>query len=109
VEVKSTTDEIESYGTAVVISNQGELITNFHVISCIQNSEKHIHETILMRLSTQENYTEVEVTKFDEYHDLDVIRIIDSKSIVNLKQLNLGILITYQLGMYAMQLEMNVI
>ncbi len=54
VEVKSTTNEFESFGTAVVISHQGELVTNFHVVSYTQNSEKHIHEAILIRLSTQE-------------------------------------------------------
>ena len=79
VELKSTTNEIESFGTAVVISNQGELITNFHVVSYIQSSENHIHETILIRLSTQENYTEAIVTKFDEYNDLAFIKIIYSE------------------------------
>jgi serine protease Do len=90
VELKSTTNEIESFGTAVVISNQGELITNFHVISYIQNSENHIHETILIRLSTQENYTEAIVTKFDEYNDLAVIKIIDSEQYSGFKPIELG-------------------
>jgi S1-C subfamily serine protease len=90
VEVKSTTNEIESFGTAVVISNQGELITNFHVISYIQNSDKHIHETILIRLSTQEIYTEAIVTKFDEYNDLAVIKIIDLEQYSEFKPIELG-------------------
>ena len=90
VEVKSDTDEFQSYGTAVVISNQGELITNFHVVSYTQNSEKHIHETILIRLSIQESYTEAEVTKFDEYNDLAVIKIIDSEQYSEFKPIKLG-------------------
>ncbi len=90
VEVKSTTDEFESFGTAVVISDQGELITNFHVVSYIQNSEKHIHETILIRLSTQETYTEVEVTKFDKYNDLAVIKVIASEKHNEFKSIDLG-------------------
>lgn len=61
VEVKSTTNEFESFGTAVVINNQEELITNYHVVSYIQNNEKYIHEVILIRLAMQEEYTKMEV------------------------------------------------
>jgi len=90
VEVKSTTDEIESFGSAVVISNQGELITNFHVVSYTQNSEKYIHKVILIRLSTQETYIEVEVTTFDEYSDLAVLKIIVSEQYSEFKPIELG-------------------
>jgi len=34
VEVKSTTNEFESFGTAVVINNQGELITELIPKTC---------------------------------------------------------------------------
>ncbi|MCD4826832.1 MAG: serine protease [Acholeplasmataceae bacterium] len=90
VEVISTTNEFESYGTAVVINNQGELITNYHVVSYTQNNEKYIHEVILIRLSTQETYIEVEVTKFDEYNDLAIIKIIDSEQYSEFKPIELG-------------------
>jgi serine protease Do len=73
-----------------VINNQGELITNYHVVSYTQNNEKYIHEVILIRLSTQETYIEVEVTKFDKYNDLAIIKIIDSEQYSEFESIELG-------------------
>lgn len=44
----------------------------------------------MIRLSTQENYTEAIVTKFDEYHDSAVIKIIDSEQYSEFKPIELG-------------------
>lgn len=44
----------------------------------------------MIRLSTQENYTEAIVTKFDEYHDSAVIKIIYSEQYSEFKPIELG-------------------
>lgn len=90
VEVKSNTNEFESFGTAVVINNQGELITNYHVVSYTQNSEKHTHEIILIRLSTQEEYTETEVIKYDAFNDLAILKINDVEKYNEFKPIEFG-------------------
>ena len=53
VEVKASTGDIESFGTAVIASNY-ELVTNFHVISYTNQSTTYIHTTIEIRFSNSE-------------------------------------------------------
>jgi len=89
-ELKAYTNEYESYGTAIVINNNGELITNYHVISYTHDNINYVHEHILIRLSTQQIYTEVEVIKFDDFNDLAIIKIINIDSYKEFKSIKFG-------------------
>lgn len=76
VEVKAFTGDIESFGTAVIVSNT-ELITNFHVVSYTNHSITYIHTNIEIRFSNQEEYQTVEMKNYDSELDLSLLVILD--------------------------------
>lgn len=78
VELRATTDEKESFGTAVIISNT-ELITNFHVISYTNQGISNIHSLLEIRFADQSDYITVNLVKYDETLDLALLTMEDKK------------------------------
>lgn len=71
VEIKAETKNIgTSYGTGEIISSNGTIITNAHVISYTKLSEIILFETTYIRFIDEDSYRQVEIVKFDK--DLDV-------------------------------------
>jgi S1-C subfamily serine protease len=74
VEVKATTSDLESFGSAVFIFDK-ELITNYHIVSYIRHSDSYIHEKIYIRFADSTNCIEAEVKKYDQNLDLAILSI----------------------------------
>jgi len=72
VEVKAMTDEIESLGNAVIISD-AELITNFHVISYANQGTSNIHDRIEIRIADESDYKTVDLIKYNENLDFALL------------------------------------
>lgn len=72
VELRATSDEIESFGTAVIISNT-DLITNFHVISYTNQGTSNIHSLLEIRFADESGYMTVNLVKYDENLDLALL------------------------------------
>ncbi len=78
VELKATTDEIESFGTAVIIS-ETELITNYHVISYTNQGVSNIHRSLEIRFVDESDYITATLIKYDENLDLALLSMEDKK------------------------------
>jgi serine protease Do len=88
VELKAVDGDNESFGSAIVISGDGELITNYHVVSYKKENEAVIYSHVYVRLATEDNYYEVKVIKTDEYYDLALLKIIDVLKYNSFKKIN---------------------
>jgi serine protease DegS len=90
LETRAVAGERESAGSAVVINDAGELITNYHVVSYKQDEQSVIYEEIYVRLATEEEYHEAEVIKFDEHQDLALLKVTDETYQAKLKKIRVA-------------------
>jgi len=90
LETRAVAGERESAGSAVVINDAGELITNYHVVSYKQDEQSVIYEEIYVRLATEEEYHEAEVIKFDEHQDLALLKVTDETYQAKLKRIRVA-------------------
>lgn len=84
LELKAETEGVGiSYGTAELISSDGTMITNAHVVTYTRLSEKYVFENISARFVDEENFREVELIKYDIDLDIAVLKLatIDRKII----------------------------
>ena len=78
VEVKASTSDVgESYGSGVIYSTDGNLITNAHVVSYTTLGEIKTFETYEIRFAKDEDYKEAELIKMDNELDLAILKIKD--------------------------------
>lgn len=78
VEVKASASDIgESYGSGVIYSSDGYLITNAHVVSYTTLGEIKTFETYEIRFAKDEDYMEAEFVKMDNELDLAILKIKD--------------------------------
>ena len=78
VEVKASTSDVgESYGSGVIYSSDGYLITNAHVVSYTALSEIKTFDKYEIRFAKDEDYKEAEFIKMDNELDLAVLKIKD--------------------------------
>lgn len=92
VEVKAYTADLESFGTAVILFD-GELVTNYHIISYTNQSITYLHNNIEIRFSNSEEYQSVEIKYYDTILDLAVLELatIEGKSLkVNITEVITG-------------------
>lgn len=75
VEVKSFTDEVIMYGSAVCIDDGGLFITNAHVVSYEEYTEVKLFENIQIRFSNSDEYIDASLDKIDYTNDLALIRV----------------------------------
>lgn len=76
VEVKASTSDLgESYGSGVIYSCDGYLITNAHVVSYTTFGEIKTFETYEIRFTKDEEYREAQLIKMDNGLDLAILKI----------------------------------
>lgn len=76
VEIRVTEGEDIGYGSGVIISADGKIVTNSHVVIYEENNP---FDKIEVRLSYEEGYREVNLIKYDEYGDLALLQLNDVK------------------------------
>lgn len=82
VELKCETQDIgESFGTAEIVSKDGTLVTNAHVVTYTRLGISYEFEKYYIRFATEEDYREAELIKYDINIDIAVLKIKDTTGI----------------------------
>lgn len=75
VEVKATSEDVgESFGTAEFLDNEGRLVTNAHVVTYTSLNIVNPFEKFYIRFSTDEEYIEVSLIKFNSDIDIAILQ-----------------------------------
>ena len=78
VELRAESESVGiSYGTAEIISNDGTMITNAHIVTYTQLGEIFSFEKFSVRFVDEENFREVELIKYNTDLDIAVLKLID--------------------------------
>ncbi len=86
LEIKAETENVgTSYGSAVIISEDGTIITNAHVITYKQLGQNYLFENISVRFIDEEDFREVSVIKYDTHLDIAVLKIECNKKMFPIK------------------------
>lgn len=76
VELKAESENVGiSYGSAVIISDDGTMITNAHNITYSQLGQSYNFDNISIRFFDEENYRSANIIKYDLNLDLAVIKL----------------------------------
>lgn len=90
VEVKAESGGVgESYGTGEIISSDGKIITNAHVVTYTRLGVTNEFESYSIRFSFEEDYRAVTLEKYDSELDIAVLRLSDFSDL-SLKPVALG-------------------
>lgn len=90
VEVKAETSNVgQSFGTGEIISKDGKIITNAHVVTYSNLGVDTPFTTFTIRFSFEEEYRPVELEKYDSNLDLAVLKLKDIIGL-NLKPVKIG-------------------
>ncbi len=77
LEIKAETEDVGiSYGTAELISKDGTMVTNAHIVTYSKLGEILAFENISVRFVDEENFREVELIKYDTNLDIAVLKLI---------------------------------
>ena len=78
VEVKAESENIgESFGTGEIISSDGKIITNAHVVTYARLGTANEFERYFIRFAFEDDYREVTLEKYNFELDIAVLKIID--------------------------------
>lgn len=78
VEVKAESENVgESYGTGEIISADGKIITNAHVVTYTRLSDVNEFDNYYIRFSFEDDYRAVALEKYDSDLDIAVLRLLD--------------------------------
>lgn len=79
VEVRASSEEVgESFGTAEIISADGTMVTNAHVVTYTRLGAVNTFEEYSFRFSYEEDYRAAELIKYDSDKDIAVLKISDT-------------------------------
>jgi len=88
VEVKAESDDVgESFGTGVILTSDGTLVTNAHVVTYTRLGVADEFDNYYIRFSFENDYRAVSLEKYDADLDLAVLKLSDD---VNLKPITTG-------------------
>ena len=78
VEVRASSEDVgESFGTAEIISSDGTMVTNAHVVTYTRLGAVNTFEEYSFRFSYEEDYRAAELIKYDSDKDIAVLKISD--------------------------------
>lgn len=90
MEVKAVSENVgESFGTAQVIDRDGTLVTNAHVVTYTRLNVVHTFESFYIRFSSEDDYREVTLEKFDSEKDIALLKLKDAEDL-DIKPVNIG-------------------
>ncbi len=76
VEIKCITEDVaQSYGTAEIISKDGKIITNRHVVTYIESNLVTEYEEYYIRFAHEEDYRKATLIYYDTQIDLAMLKI----------------------------------
>ncbi len=82
VEVKAYSNEIgESFGTGVIISTDGEILTNAHVVTYAKQNQENVFSEYYIRFAYEEEYRSATLERYDSNLDLAILKIQNLDSI----------------------------
>ena len=78
LEIRAETEDVGiSYGTAELISTDGTMITNAHIVTYSQLGEIHTFDNISVRFVDEQDFREVELIKYDTDLDIAVLKLVN--------------------------------
>lgn len=78
LEVKAETEGVgESYGSAEIISKDGTIVTNAHVVTYTKLSQTYAFENISVRFVDEEEYRDVTLVKYDRDLDIAILKLVN--------------------------------
>ncbi len=90
VEVKAESEQIgESFGTGEIISADGKIVTNAHVVTYTRLSAVHEFENYYIRFSFEDDYRTATLEKYDSDLDIAVLQLSDYSDLT-IKPIRLG-------------------
>lgn len=79
VELRATTESVgESFGSAVIVKEDGTLVTNAHVVTFSEGGKTKAFDTISIRFAFENDYRAVVLVKYDIDLDLAVLKLKDT-------------------------------
>ena len=86
VEIKAETDDVGvSYGTGVIVANDGTIVTNAHVITYKKLGNSYTFDKIFLRLIDEQNFRSVNIVKYDLELDIAVLQLSDEAKLIALR------------------------
>lgn len=90
VEVKAESQNVgESFGTAELISDEGTLVTNAHVVTYTRLNTVYTFDSYFIRFSYEDEYREVSLEKYDAEKDIAVLKLKETSGL-NLRPVEKG-------------------
>ena len=78
LEIKAESESVgSSYGTGEIISSDGTIVTNAHVITYKNLGSTYTFDSVSVRFADEENYRPVEVIKYDLDLDIAILKLTD--------------------------------
>lgn len=79
VEIRASSEEVgESFGTAEIITSDGIMVTNAHVVTYTRLGAVYTFEEYSFRFSYEDEYRSAELIKYDSEMDIAVLKITDT-------------------------------
>lgn len=86
LEIKAETEDVGiSYGTAELISKDGTMVTNAHIVTYSKLGETFTFDNISVRFIDEEDYREVELIKYDTGLDIAILKLTCNRSLNPIK------------------------
>jgi S1-C subfamily serine protease len=83
VEVKATSENVgESFGTGEIITEDGKIITNAHVVTYTRMGTTNVFDNYYIRFSYEDDYRAVTLKKYDSELDLAVLNLDDCDDLI---------------------------
>lgn len=77
VEVKAASENIgQNFGTGVIVSSDGRIVTNAHVVTYMQLGTPNEFEKYYIKFSFEDDYREVTLEKYNSELDLAVLKLV---------------------------------
>lgn len=86
LEIKAETDDVgTSYGSAIIVSDTGAIVTNAHVITYTKLGQPYVFDNIAIRFVDEQDFREVNIVKYDLDLDIAILQLNCDKTLSPIK------------------------